>query len=90
MALQVEDFRTSQESISMSSVPLQFLVIVFTSSETCTGGIRPSLVSGETPADGSCIAVPINTTYRAGIVATSGSTSVRYIHTYTVPFFTVI
>ena len=54
----------------LSSVPLQFLVLVFESQELC--GSRPELVPGETPPDGSCIPVELGTTYRAGIVATSG------------------
>ena len=61
----------------MSSVPLQFLFNVFLSSQPCTGGIRPSLVAGETPPDNSCIPVPFGTTYMAGIVASSGGTSAR-------------
>lgn len=63
----------------MSSVPVQFLVFVFTSSQSCIGG-RPELVVGEFPPDGSCIPVPIGSTYRAGIVAFSGGSGVRFVH----------
>ena len=61
----------------MSSIPIQFLINVFVSSQPC--GTKPTLVPGETPPDGSCIPVPFGTTYHAGIVASTGSPGVRYI-----------
>ena len=66
----------------MSSVPLQFLITVFSSSLTCqvTIDTSPSLVPGETPPDGSCIPVPFGTTYTAAIVAYSGGSSTRWVH----------
>lgn len=69
MALQIEDFQTPSSQTPLSSVPLQFLVLVFESQGPC-GSVE--LVPGETPPDGSCIPVELDTTYRAGIVATSG------------------
>ena len=77
MAIQVEDFISSSSTTPLSSVPLQFLINVFPSSQPCTGSIQPSLVAGETPPDGSCIPVPFGTTYTAGIVASSGGSGVR-------------
>ena len=70
MALQIEDFLVPSSQTPLSSVPLQFLVLVFESQEPCDS--QPELVPGETPPDGSCIPVELETTYRAGIVATSG------------------
>ena len=69
VALQIEDFLPGS-NVSLSSVPLQFLVIVFESSQLCSA--RPELVPGDTPPDGSCIPVELDTTFTASIVATSG------------------
>ena len=77
-AIQVEDFISSTSTTPMSSVPLQFLIFVFSNNQPCTGGVRPSLVDGEFPPDESCIPVPFMTTYTAGIVADSGGPSARY------------
>ena len=79
VAVQVEDFISASSTTALSSVPLQFLINVFANSQPCTGGIRPALVAGETPADRSCIPVPFGTTYRAGLVASSGGSGVRYV-----------
>ena len=70
MALQIEDFLSPSSTTPLSSVPLQFLVIVFSSSAPCSA--QPVLVADETPADGSCIPVEFGTDFTAGIVATSG------------------
>ena len=78
MAIQVEDFISSSSTTPLSSVPIQFLISVFSSSQPCYNiSIQPSLVAGETPPDRSCIPVPFGTTYTAGIVASSGGSSVR-------------
>ena len=69
MALQIEDFLPGSD-VPLSSVPLQFLVIVFSSNELCSS--QPELVPGDTPPDGSCIPVELDTTFTASIVATSG------------------
>ena len=76
VALQIEDFMTTSSSTALSSVPLQFLVQIFSSSLSCTGN-KPVLV-GETIPDGACIAVPFTTTFRTSVVAFVGHTSVRY------------
>ena len=79
VAIQIEDFLTPSSQSPLSSVPLQFLVRVFSIAEPC--GAKPILVQGETPPDGSCIPVEFGTTYTADIVATSGNS--RYV-TYAV------
>ena len=77
-ALQMEDYMTTTNNTTpLSSVPIQFLVNVFSDSIPCNSVTRPELVPGETPTDGSCIPVPAGGTYRAGLVAYSGGSGVR-------------
>ena len=76
VALQIEDFMTTSSNTALSSVPLQFLVELFSSSLSCIG-INPVLV-GETIPDGACIAVPFGTTFRTSVVALVGHSSIRY------------
>ena len=78
-AINVEDFISSTSTIPLSSIPLQFLLDVFSSPQMCTEGSRPTLVPGETPEDGSCIAVPFGSTYSALLVADSGGADVRWV-----------
>ena len=75
VALQIEDFASTTSTTPLSSIPLQFLVFVFSSSASCAS--RPELV-GVTPLDGSCYPVAPGSTWSARIVAQSGSSSVRY------------
>ena len=75
VALQIEDFLSPSDTTPLSSVPLQFLVDVFTTGGSCAS--QPMLVAGETPPDGSCIPVAFDTTFSAGIVATPGEPGLR-------------
>lgn len=77
VALQIEDFASTTSTTPMSSIPLQFLVFVFSSSASCAS--RPMFV-GVTPPDGSCYPVASGSTWTARIVAQSGSSSVRYVY----------
>ena len=75
VALQIEDFMTATDTTPLSSVPVQFLVQVFESSNsTCT--VTPIFV-GSTRRDGSCIGIPINTTFHEPFIAQSFG-NVRY------------
>ena len=66
VALQIEDF-SSPESISpWSSIPLQFVVLIFVSNQSCSA--QPEFV-GSTPPDGSCIGIPLDTSWNASIIA---------------------
>ena len=76
VALQIEDFISTSSNTALSSVPLQFLVEVFSSTQSCFG-TRPTLV-GETIPDEACIAVPFGTTFQTSVVAMVGHTSIRY------------
>lgn len=75
MALQIEDFLSPSDTTPLSSVPLQFLVDVMNSTSTSCAE-QPMLV-GETPTDGSCVPVELDTTYTANIIATSGGAELR-------------
>ena len=79
VSLQIEDYMRSSGAGPLSSIPLQFLINVFSSSRLCGTPDRPFLVAGETPADDSCIPVPFGTTYTAGIVASSNSSLHRLV-----------
>ena len=74
MALQIEDFATRSSTVPLSSVPLQFLVDVFYSNMDCAAA--PVFVH-PTRTEGSCVAVPFNTTFMEQIVVATSSPSVR-------------
>ena len=67
-AIQVEDFISSSSTTPLSSVPVQFLVLVQVINIP-PGVTNPTFV-GTTPADGSCITV--GSTYSQQITARSG------------------
>ena len=69
VALQIEDFTSTTSSVPMSSVPLQFLVNVYSSSSTCGSG--PSLSCSATLQDGSVVYVTVGLLWQETIVATS-------------------
>ena len=69
VALQIEDFNSTTSSVPMSSVPLQFLVNVYSSSSTCGSG--PSLSCDATLRDGSVVYVTVGFLWQETIVATS-------------------
>ena len=78
VALQVEDFISSSSTTAMSSVPVQFLVNIYSSQLSCGAAAtaRPVLV-GETLPNGACIPVPFGTTFRASVVALVAHSGVR-------------
>lgn len=74
VAVQVEDFASPNDTVAMSSIPVQFIVSVFTSTEACTSS---PLLASPTRVGDSCVAVPFNSTYSEGVTAESGGTEVR-------------
>ncbi|XP_052094770.1 uncharacterized protein LOC127730411 isoform X2 [Mytilus californianus] len=80
VAIQIEDFISTGSMEALSSVPLQFLVVVFRSNTTCAS--KPTFVE-PTRIEGSCIGIPFNTTYFEPIISNSGSQtiSIREIQT---------
>ena len=74
VALQIEDFASTTATVPLSSVPLQFLVNVYTSTGSCGTSTPPEFV-GITRVDESCVGVP--STYREPIIAQSASSSIR-------------
>lgn len=71
MALQIEDYVSVNSMEPLSSIPLQFIINVFTSNQPCSE--RPVLVP-PTPANGSCITVPLGTNYITRLTAYSEDT----------------
>ena len=74
VALQVEDFATTSSTTPMSSVPVQFLVNIFTSTVSC--GSEPTF-TGATPANGDTVAIVLGDTWQATLTAESFGTGVR-------------
>ena len=75
MALQVEDFISSMDTVPLSSgVPLQFVASVFTSEHLCDD--RPEFVA-PTRLDGSCVGAPFNTSWEEQIIVQSSSQDLR-------------
>ena len=78
-AIMIEDFSPNSTS-PLSSVALQFLVLVVRSNEPCSA--KPEFVP-PTISQGACIAIPPSTTFNTTLVATSGGPelSIREIQT---------
>ena len=74
VALQIEDYATPTDVMPLSSVPVQFLVLVFSSEGPCSQ--KPGFV-GVTRVAGSCIGIPFNTTFQEPVIAMSGGPNVR-------------
>lgn len=74
VALQMEDFTSPTATAPLSSVPVQFLVLVFSSEEPCSQ--KPAFV-GVTRVGGSCIGVPFGSTFHEPLIAMSGGPDVR-------------
>ena len=64
----MEDFISASSTVAMSSVPVQFLVLVQVI--TIPPGLTDPTFVGATPVDGSCITV--GSTYQQQITARSG------------------
>ena len=75
VALQVEDFATTSSTTPMSSVPIQFLVNVFTSSASC--GNKPNFTSPPTPRDGDTFGIALGDTWEVTIIAVTSGPGVR-------------
>ena len=70
-AIMIEDFLPGS-TVPMSSVGLQFLVFVFSSTRPCSDG--PEFIP-PTPEDDSCVEIPPGGTFHAMLVAVSGNAS---------------
>ena len=79
-AIMIEDF-IPESTQPLSSVALQFLVLVVPSSESCSHSpefIQPTIDQG------SCIAIPSGATFETQLIAVSGGTSVSIVEIQTV------
>ena len=73
VALQIEDFASTTDTIPLSSIPLQFIIEVFSSTAPCgCSSSQPEVVGGT-----RCIEV--SSTYRERIVAESGGPNIRSV-----------
>ena len=79
-AVMIEDFIPGSQR-PLSSVALQFLVLVVASTDPCSQ--QPEFID-PTPPQGSCIAIPPGTTFIAQLTATSGSSSASITEIQTV------
>ncbi|CAG2206265.1 unnamed protein product [Mytilus edulis] len=70
VSLQIEDFLSPMDIIPLSSVPLQFLVVVTNSSENCTSKpvFPPNIIT-----DGSVHHILVNNIFNVSIYARSGT-----------------
>ncbi|CAC5400905.1 unnamed protein product [Mytilus coruscus] len=80
-ALQIEDYAMSDITTPLSSVPLQFLIEVSSTTDTCDD--KP-LVLNLTNVNDSVASLTPNTTFFQTIIANSGSTSVNITEIATV------
>jgi len=76
VTMQIEDFASPADVRPISSVPLQFLVDVMSSPIACDA--RPRFIS-PTEEDGTCIAIPPNTTYSGLLVARSSGPNAQIV-----------
>ena len=81
VALQIEDFASTTDTVPLSSIPVQFLVQVFSSIQPCSA--QPVFV-GSTTASGACIG--ISSMYQDTIFVETGGTGIRLV-LHNVSFF---
>ncbi|KAJ8025089.1 Teneurin-3 [Holothuria leucospilota] len=81
VAIEIEDYASPSSTDALSVIPLQFLVDLFSSSETCVS--QPVFIP-PTRAHDSCIGISENTTYHEPIVARTGSVDVSILDIDTV------
>ena len=72
VAIQIEDFANSFSTTPLSSIPVQFLVEVFTSSSACA--LAPTFIS-PTPPNGGCYEAIQGVTLTIEIHIRTGTTS---------------
>ena len=71
VALQIEDFASTTDSVPLSSIPLQFIIEVFSSTAPCAS-YQPQIIGGT-----RCI--EMSSTYRERIVAENGGSNIRSV-----------
>lgn len=69
MAVQVEDYISATDTIAMSSVPVQFLVNIV---EAIPENVTAPAFVGDIPGDGTCITIPVGSTFNLRLTARSG------------------
>ena len=77
VALQIEDFASTTDTVPLSSIPLQFVIEVFNSTAPC-GSYQPEILGGT-----RC--VEVSSTYQERIVAQSGGSNIRFAQFHFLP-----
>ena len=70
VALQIEDFASTTDTVPLSSIPLQFVIEVFNFAAPC-GSHQPEILGGTRCVEAS-------STYQERIVAQSGGFNIRF------------
>ena len=78
VAIQIEDFYSPLDTVPLSSIPLQFLVNVYRSTNTVTCPYLPTFV-WPTRRNNACVGILVNTTFSDTIVAQSGCSNVTIV-----------
>ena len=71
VALQIEDFASTTDTVPLSSIPLQFIIEVYSSTAPCVSN-QPEIIGGT-----RC--VEILSSYQERIVAQSGGCNIRFV-----------
>ena len=74
VALQIEDFASTTDTVPLSSIPLQFVIEVFNSTAPCAS-YQPQIIGGT-----RCI--EMSSTYHERIVAESGGSNIRSVQVW--------
>ena len=82
-AIMIEDF-IPESPMPLSSVALQFLVLVISSTESCSQ--KPVFVQ-PTIRHGSCVAIPPEATFATQLIANGGGSDISIVEIQTVPPF---
>ncbi|XP_076109824.1 integrin beta-like protein C [Mytilus galloprovincialis] len=74
VALQIEDFKKTTDTVPFSSVSLQFLIFVSNTNAPCASRpvLPPNIIT-----DGSVHHIPVNTIFNQSIIARSGDQTLR-------------
>ena len=71
VAIQIEDFYSTIDTVPLSSVPLQFIVNVYESPFGNVSCYAKPTFSWPTRLDGTCIGIPLHSTFQEAIIAES-------------------
>jgi hypothetical protein len=79
VAIQIEDFYSPLDTIALSSIPLEFLVNVYSSTYGNVSCYSKPTFVWPTRRDGACVGIPLNSTFQESIIARSGGSNVSIV-----------